>query len=60
MAINRIPFNSLEILKLFLGSFDSECLDEINLRVLSQVEMSSCFRQLINPFLFLVFNSSFF
>lgn len=42
MAINRIPFYSLGILNLFLGSFDSERLplDDINLGVLSQAGMS--------------------
>lgn len=53
MAINRIPINTLEILNLFMGSFDSECLPlaDRNFRILSQAGMS--FGQRINPFLFL-------
>lgn len=53
MAINRIPFYSLGILNVFLGSFDSERLplDDINLGVLSQAGMS--FGQRINLSLFL-------
>lgn len=46
----KIPFNSLEVLKLFWGSSVSECLrlDDTNLRALSQAGMSFGIR--INPF----------
>lgn len=42
MAINRIPFNRLEIINVFLGSLDSECLpfDDRILRVLSRAHQS--------------------